>query len=307
MKSLITTLCLATVLFTQAQNSIDLLTISGRYGFPQAYDAPFQNEKATETGAMINLKIPIKLSEKSIWFSNFTYTNYSVNKNFAVASEDAVMKPIGLNAFILQTGLVQRIDENRAFQLLFVPRFMTDFVAPTGKSWQFGGIALYEQTFNQNLTMRFGAMYNQELAGPFVVPLIDINWKISSRWSITGLAPIYLKVNYKVSERFVCGFSHFGLVTSYYLTDPNYLGDYMERTSIDLGLFGRWKMLGNWHLEGRIGYALGRNYEQYAADEKIDFRISIIKIGDHRGPPKNVAFGDGPIASLRLVYSLPLP
>ena len=55
------------------------------------------------------------------------------------------------------------------------------------------------------------------------------------------------------------------------LTDPNYLGDYMERTSIDLGLFGRWKMFGNWHLEGRIGYALGRNYEQYAADEKIDF------------------------------------
>jgi len=307
MKSLTTIVAFLVLFVLRAQNTIDLLTVEGRYGLPKAFDAPFQNEKATETGAMINLKIPIKLSEKSIWFSNLTYTNYSVNKNFAVASEDAVMKPIGLNAFILQTGLVQRIDDRRAFQLLFVPRFMTDFLAPTAKSWQLGGIALYEQKFNEKLTMRFGAMYNQEMSGPLIVPLVDLNWTINTRWSITGLAPIYLKVNYKVNDRFVCGFSHFGLLTSYYLTDPDYLGDYMERTSIDLGLFGRWKMYGNWHLEGRLGYAVDRNYEQYASDQKIDMRISIIKIGDHRGPPKNVAFGDGAIASLRLVYSLPLP
>ena len=307
MKSLTIVLVSCVALFTQAQNTIDLLTISGRYGFPKAFDAPYQNEKATETGAMVNLKIPVKLSEKTIWFNNFTYTYSAVNNAFASKPGDAVMSPIGLNALILQTGLVQRIDDRRAFQLLFVPRYMTDFVSPTSKAWQLGAIALYEQKFNEKLTMRFGAMYNQELGGPLLVPLVDVNWQINSRWSVSGLAPIYLKVNYKVSERFVAGFSHFGLITSYELSDPNYLGDYMERTSIDLTLFGRWKMVGNWHLEGRIGYAIGRNYAQYAAEDQVDLRISLIKIGDNRGEPLNVAFADGPIASLRLVYSLPLP
>ena len=82
MKSLTTTLAFMFLLALQAQNTIDLLTIEGRYGLPKAFAAAFQNEKATETGAMINLKIPVKLSEKSIWFSNFTYTNSSVNTNF---------------------------------------------------------------------------------------------------------------------------------------------------------------------------------------------------------------------------------
>jgi hypothetical protein len=97
------------------------------------------------------------------------------------------------------------------------------------------------------------------------------------------------------------------LITSYALHGPDYAGDYMERTSIDICGFSRYKLAGNWFLEGRLGYALGRNYEQYHADQKIDFRLSIIKFGDTRGEPQNVTFSDGPIAELRLVYALPLP
>ena len=79
----------------------------------------------------------------------------------------------------------------------------------------------------------------------------------------------------------------------------------MERTSIDLGLFGRVRVAGNFHLEGRLGYALGRSYKQYAADQKADFRITIIKFGDNR-VARNVNFNPGPIALLRLVYNMPL-
>ena len=81
----------------------------------------------------------------------------------------------------------------------------------------------------------------------------------------------------------------------------------MERTSIDLSLFARYNLFGNVFAEGRLGYALDRNYEQYGEDENIDLRISIFRIGDNRGEPLNATFTDGLIASLRLVYSLPLP
>jgi len=58
-------------------------------------------------------------------------------------------------------------------------------------------------------------------------------------------------------------------------------------------------------LEGHIGYALGRTCEQYESDQKVDFRLSIIRLGDKR-VQKNISFHDGPIASIRLIYNLPL-
>ncbi len=288
----------------KAQNSIDLVTLSGRLGLPSAYD-PKLPEKATEYGGLLNVKIPLVLSDKTIWYSNFSYTYSSVRNGVDLPSE--IINPIKLHGLVLQTGLVQRIDEKRAFQLLFVPRFMSDFVNTGKDSWQFGAIGLYENRFGDNLLMRFGVLYNQEMSGPLIVPLIDVDWKFASRWSITGLIPIYGKVNYELSERTTLGFSLFGLVTSYALSDVNYDTDYMERTSIDLALFAKWNVAGNIFLEGRLGYALARKYKQYDRSEKVDLKISILKIGDNRGEPINPVFQDGAIAELRLVYSIPIP
>lgn len=287
-----------------SQNSIDLFTISGRLGLPSEYD-PVLPAKAKESGGLVNLKIPIVFSEKTIWYSNFSYTWSRVTNGLTLPQE--VANPIDLHGFVLQTGLVQRIDDKQAFQLLFVPRFMSDFVSPAGDAWQFGAIGLFENKYSKNLLMRFGLLYNQELSGPLLVPLVDIDWKITPRWSITGLIPIYGKVNYELTERLTTGLSMFGLVTTYALSDPLYNTDYMERTSIDLTLFAKWNLTGNIFLEGRIGYALARNYNQYNKTKKVDLKISIFKIGDDRGDPINPVFRDGGIAELRFVYSLPLP
>ena len=313
MKKLFSIAFAVITLSANGQSTIDLLTLSGRYGMPSSYNptppdytgTPIDGEKATETGVFINAKAPIKFSEKTIWFNNLSYTASHVQNNLELPA--TMQNPINLHGFILQTGLVQRIDDKRAFQLLYVPRYMTDDIGESEGAWQHGAIALYEYRWNSNFMMRFGAMYNQEKAGPLLVPLFDVNWQISDKWSVFGLFPIYLKVNYQATERLGVGLSHFGLITSYELHNEAYTGDYMERTSIDLCGFARWNMVGNWYLEGRLGYALGRNYEQYEADQKIDFRLSILKFGDNRTEPVNVTFQDGPIAELRLVYALPLP
>ncbi len=286
-----------------SQNSIDLITISGRLGLPSDYDPALKN-KARESGGLVNLKIPIVFSDKTIWYSNFTYTYSKVSNGLGLPAE--VMNPINLHGLVFQTGIVQRIDDKQAVQLLFVPRFMSDFVNPGSDAWQFGAVGLFENKFGENLLMRFGVLYNHEMSGPLLVPLIDINWKFAPRWSITGLIPIYGKVNYELTDRLTTGFSLFGLVTSYALSDPFYNTDYMERTSVDLALFAKWNLAGNIFLEGRVGYALARTYKQYDKSEKVDLKISIFKIGDNRGEPVNPVFKDGAIGELRLVYSLPL-
>ena len=285
-----------------AQERIDLLTVSTRWGQPSSYD-DFDGE-AQESGLFVNAKLPVVLSEKTIWFNNLTYTGSTVKNEFD--SPELSAPDLNLHAFILQTGLVQKLDNDRAIQLLFVPRFMSDLKNPSSGAWQFGAIGLYEKRYHEKLRLRYGFLFNQELAGPLLVPLVDVLWQFRPKWSLSGLFPIYGKLNYHANEKLTVGLSHFGLITSFDLGGQSQ-GTYMERTSIDLSLFASYNLFGNVFAEGRIGYALDRNYEQYNEDENIDLRISIFRIGDNRGDPLNATFADGLIASLRVVYSLPLP
>lgn len=301
-KQILFILFLAVALASTAQQSIDLFTLSGRYGLPQKLEDKMEGE-ATETGGLINLKVPVVFNPATIWYSEFTYTRFNVDYSADLPEEMA--SPIHANGFILQTGLVQSLDETRKIHLLLAPRYMTDFESSGGDNWQLGGVALFEKKFHDRLMMRFGALYNQEFFGPFMVPLVHVDWRFGNKWSLSGLLPIYGKLNYHANENLTVGLSEFGLITSYRLGDPAFKGDYIERKSIDIALFARQRIFGNVHVEGRAGYALSREYGQYAADQKMDFRISLFSFGDDR-IRKNVLFEDGAIFNIRLVYNMPL-
>lgn len=299
---LIGTIVLCNLQELKAQSSLDLVTVSGRYGFSQKAGEPVAGNNS-EIGSLINVKIPIVLSSKSVWYSSITYVSSHVESDANLGTD--IMNPININGFILQTGLVQTLNENQKLQLLFAPRFMSDFENTTKDNWQFGGVLLFENRYSKNLMIRFGALYNSEQFGPSLTPLIHVDWELSPKWSISGMLPIYAKVNYKVNKNLITGFSHFALITSYRLGNLAYENDYIERSSIDLTLFARQRVFGNIYIEGRFGYAVGRKYAQYAEDQKVDFRLMIINFGDDR-VVKNEMMKGGPIANVRLVYNLPL-
>lgn len=284
-----------------AQSSIDIFTISGFYGFSSKYDAPLAG-KATESGSLINLKIPLKMNNKTIWYNDFTHTYFEIRTNLD-PQPASMLTSVGLDAFIFQTGIVRKLNERNGFQFLIVPRYTTDFNGRDRKNWQLGFIALYEYRKNEKLLMRYGVLYNKEMFGPLLVPLVYLDWKCNDRWSIVGLMPINLKVNYRINDFFVAGFSHFGFTTTYRIGQDEFRSDYIERASIDETLFIRWKVIGNIHLETRLGYSLGRHYAHYAADEKMDLRLSIVDFGNNR-LQKNIDFNSGPIASVRIVYNV---
>lgn len=296
---LITLLCTSV---GYSQERLDLLTLSGRYGSPTAYDSIYDG-KAREAGFMASLVAPIEFSKENIWYNSLNYFYWNVNNDEMMADE--VMNPIAVHGFILRTGLYKKFGDDKGVQILLAPRLMTDFHGVDGDHFQLGGIFMYEKRFRETLKMSFGAMYNQEFFGPYLVPLINLDWKINDKWSVNGLFPIYGKVKYQFNDRLDGGWSHFGLITTYRLGHPDYQGDYLERKSIDETLYLRFKLAGDFFLEGRAGYALGRSYKQYEADQKVDFSIPLVGFGDDR-EAKSVSFHDGFIASLRLVYSIEL-
>mgnify|MGYP003933264357 CR=1 FL=1 len=284
------------------QDRLDLFTLSGNYGFPTAYDSIYEG-KGTETGFMASMVAPAVLSEKSVWYSSLNYFYWGVNNDEEMPQD--IMNPIRVHGFILRTGLIRELDNGRSFQLIFAPRFMTDFKNVSSDHIQLGGIVTYGKRYSEKLKLGFGALYNHEFFGPNLVPLIDLDWKLNDKWTISGLFPVYGKVKYRFSDRLDGGWSHFGLVTTYRLGDSNYEGDYIDRRSIDETLYARYRLFGDFFLEGRMGYALGRSYTQYDADQKVDFTLPLISIGDDR-VAKGASIHDGFIASLRVVYSISL-
>ena len=285
-----------------AQKSIDLVTLSGSYGFPQSYENQVA-ENATEYLGSVSFTLPVVLSDNTVIFNNLNYYYSSVQSEADFG--DSISIPINLYGFILRTGISQKIDQNSGFQVLLLPRFMSDFYNVDIESFQLGGIAMYERRFNKDLMMRFGAMYNQEFFGPYLVPIVHIDWDVNSELSVVGMLPVYLKAKYKVNEQLEAGFSFFGFTTTYRLGHPSYQGDYMERLSIDLALYGRYHIMNNIHVEARFGYSASRYYAQYDKDDKVDFSLPLVGVGDDR-TQKNVTFNSGPLVNLRLVYSLPL-
>lgn len=291
------------VQFAHSQNAFDILTISGHYGFPKEYMDTY-DDKAKETGAMVGLVTPIKMSENSYWYNSINYFYWNINND--IDMPEGIYNPMQLHGFILQTGLYHKFNERHGIQLLFAPRFMSDMNNVSGSHFQFGGTAMWEVKYRDGLTMSYGAMFNQELYGPYIVPVLNLDWQLNDRWNISGLLPIFSKISYRVSENFNFGMNHFGLGSTFKLGDPAYNGDYIERRSIEVGLFGRLKLTGDIYLEGRVGYSIDRRYEQYSGNDKLSLAIPLKNFGDDR-VQKNVSFGDGGYANLRLVYSIQLP
>ena len=288
-----------------AQNSIELLNVGVRYGFPSDVAAPPEGQKASEDALNATVRIPIRLGDKWIWYNLISANKYRIIST--VPDSTGVLNNPDLTGIIFQTGGIYRLNEKQALHLIFSPRYMVGTGMQSSRAWQAGGIALFEHRFHDRLLMRFGALYSGERFGPLLVPLVDLNWvSTSGKWSISGLLPIYGRINRHLSARTTAGLSFFGLVTSYSL-DDRYNQGYMERVSIDITGFVRYKVAGNWHVEAKLGYALGRKYAQYGPDDKVPFRLSILKFGDERPEPKNITVKDGLLAEFRMVYDLPLP
>jgi hypothetical protein len=290
-------------LHAQERGTKDIISLSGRYGLPQDYKETYDG-KATEYGMLNALTAGFKLAPRTMFAINFNHFYFNVQDEAEMP--DDIASPIKISGFILRVGIIQQFNNGGKLQLLIAPRLMSDFQNLDGNSFQIGGVASYQNDLNEDLNLGFGAMYNQELFGPYMVPLFLLDWQASERWYIEGMIPVTLKVHYRVNEGLDVGFNHFGLITSYYLGDEDYAGDYMERQSIDLSLFARQRLYKNFFIEGMVGRTFGRSYEQYDGDDKISFGLPLVSFGDDR-TAKNVTFNDGMIFTLKLIFNMKVP
>jgi hypothetical protein len=300
---ILTVLYFGLSLQAQERGTVDVLSLSGRYALPQEYKDTYEG-KATETGMLNALTAGFKLAPRTTFAINLNHFYFHVTDEAEMPV--GIASPINIHGIILRTGIIQEFNNGGKLQLLVAPRLMSDFQNLDGNSMQWGGIASYQNDINEDLNLGFGAMFNRELFGPYVVPIFLLNWQVSDRWFLEGMIPVTFKAHYRVNKGLDVGFNHFGLITTYYLGDEAYAGDYMERQSIDLSLFARQRIYKFIFVEGMIGRTFGRGYKQYEGDQTVSFAIPLVTFGDER-TVKNSTFNDGLIFTLKLIVNLQRP
>ncbi|MFC2138293.1 DUF6268 family outer membrane beta-barrel protein [Bacteroidota bacterium] len=296
-------LCIISFEILSAQDRLDILTISGKNAFPGNYDSLLTG-KAKESGSFVGLTVPVPVTEKTIIVNNLNYFYFHVNNEPVLPN--GIVDPISLHGFIFRTGILQKFDDGKSLQLLLAPRIMTDMKGGGMDNFQFGGVVMYDKIYSESLTLGFGAIFNQEFFGPYLVPIINLKWSLSDKINISGLLPLYAKVKYHVSSKFNTGISFFGLTTSFGLNDQAYENDYIERLSIDLALYANYNIAKNINMEARFGQSMSRCYKQYDGNDKVDFAIPLVTFGDNR-TVKNIQFEDGLFFELRVIYSIAIP
>ena len=76
-----------------AQNSLDILTLSGRYADPVSYDSLLSGN-AKETGSFIGLTVPVPVSDQLIIYNSLNYFYFHVENESAMS--DDVADPFNL-------------------------------------------------------------------------------------------------------------------------------------------------------------------------------------------------------------------
>jgi len=279
--------------WTNAQNYVDLVKINYSSTPFNSYDS-LQGIKTQLQEFSTDITLPVVLDSTKTLLTGILFEQINlVNEPSSQSTFYTINPKIGLN---------YKHSEKVTGTYVFLPKIASDLQNGLNqKHFQFGGIALYNIKKSELFKYRFGAYFNQELFGPFVVPLLGFyyqskNKKLEANFTL----PISADLNYELTKNIKTGVAFNAIVKSFFTAEFN--NNYITKTTNELfGYFQfnfpSYRIL----IEPQVGYSVARSFRIYQADDKLDFKLSAFSFGSKQ-TPLNYDFNDGLIFKIRLVY-----
>jgi hypothetical protein len=128
--------------------------------------------------------------------------------------------------------------------------------------------------FRPNSSLRYGVTltYVSNFSGKFLLPLPDVDWTISKRWSLSAIVPARVSLNYKLSEAQSLG------VTGSYTSSTFLLNEsataqkqYLNLQQFSGGLLYDVSLTRRWKLNLIAGHTFSQRLETFNMDQKVSF------------------------------------
>jgi len=240
----------------------------------------------------LSLKYPIVLKNENIIFTGLS--GYRM-----IFETDTIFDNLKLNSIALQVGYIHKFNENNSLTFIAIPRFSSDFEKMMEKDFQIGFITFFTNKVNENLKLRYGIYYNQEFYGPLFVPLLGFDWSANTKLRFFGNLPITATAEYKYNNKIAFGL-YFNSISATYLN--SFTNCYLDKTTQEISLFNDFYITQNFVFQAKAGYSIGRSYNLYNFNDKLDTKISFLKINDSRKKLNTDVLNDGFLGEVKLIY-----
>lgn len=177
-------------------------------------------------------------------------------KLIATTSVSSISLPIGY----------QWTSENKKWKsvLIGIPKLATDFEETIdSRDFQYGIFFVENYKFNDKLQVKAGIYCNKEAFGPFVVPLLGVDWKASERLYFFGLLPTNYKIEYTIAKKKRYAGINFKALTRSFQLSKSQNNDYIRFDEVVLKGYAEYYLLNNLVAYCEIGHAFGDAPLQY--------------------------------------------
>lgn len=277
-----------------AQNYADILKVS--YG--ETFSNKFQNTENQTTLALTaaQLTIPVPLTEKQAVITGLDYALNSLKLFPQTAQRN-------LHTSTLKLGLASQWNDKWSSSVVLLPKIASDFRNFRNQDFYWGIFASFKTKQRENFAYRFGFYGSREAYGIFATP--TFGWYYLSpdnRFEMNTNLPISADINYRTSWVTI-GLDYLGISRSFHLyeKESNHSETYVDLSSLDFSVYIQNKfIIDDLLLRAKLGYGT-QNYKIYAADEKIDLKLSAFKFGDNRNQI-NPSISGSLFVMLEMVY-----
>ena len=227
--------------FVQAQPWLDLAAF--RYHRIASGDDSVYSETTWANG---ELSMPVKIKE-DVLIVNTYFERYDFASGGGV---------YGVSVPIAYSKQLKNPDWKTAVS--FIPRIHSDFKNISRDDYQIGGAVLFTKKKKDELKFKFGAYYNSEFFGFFMLPLAGIDWNISSRLNLFGVLPNSMTLEFKLFPgKIHTGLAFKSITNSYRMDD----GSYLTLRDNHLKAFADAYFLKNIVINAEGGHTVLRKYE----------------------------------------------
>lgn len=280
-----------------SQNYFEVVNVA--YTTTPPNDFETSNAQTTVEEFAMEFNFPIVINEKSVLLTGLFANKTRVRL-------DANMPKTDLNVLGLNLGINKTFNDRWSATVMVFSKLATDKIEFSNDNLQIALLSLFTNTKRDHLKWRYGLYANTEQYGVMVVPILGLYYvSANSKFEADLNLPILADINYHLGPKFWLGMGFDGLGTTYNLNEQSYSsnGAYAVKTSNELLGYLRFQLSKSLFLNTKVGYAIGRYYDVYDANDKISFALTNIYFGDDR-TRLNERFSDGALFKVELLYRL---
>ncbi|MCR9174110.1 MAG: DUF6268 family outer membrane beta-barrel protein [bacterium] len=279
-----------------AQEYVDLVKFDYTSTPPNAFESSPASTRMQEINGEVT--IPFEFGESNAFITGLIYEN--TQASFAPERIRESLTGVSLT-------LGAKIDHSEKWSgtYLALPKVSTDFGPLTSRDFQLGGAVLMTRKKSENFNLKFGGYYNQELFGPFFVPIFGFYFlSENEKFEAKALLPLTVGLNYNFVSNFSLGLTYRGQIRSYDLTQPyNQETDrYLARSTNEAYIYLQYALPNGIHFQVHGGHSIGRTYRVF--EDKVPFSMPLLYFNDQR-TQLNTDFRDGWLFKVAAFYRLP--